>query len=209
MPVALTKGLNHKCCDCGIALKQNEVGGEFIGRIVDYGEHKIGGPLGAIVGTMVGDHLTKAVDKRFGKTYFESKEGKKLIELASQKSPAMAKVLKKELQKYGVKAEAMKKEMAKQEGIKKSHQEWQAKKGVEIQKQLPSPSYIPMGAKTSKDEIKVLQANKNPVSVNPKNKKFQTSYNSSGMMPKKELEKKLGGLFKGEVSQRKSKKKTK
>ncbi len=40
MPVALTKGLNHKCCDCGIALKQNEVGGEFIGRIVDYGEHK-------------------------------------------------------------------------------------------------------------------------------------------------------------------------
>lgn len=99
--------------------------GKYVGTYIG---DKLGGVLGAIVGTMVGDHLTKAVDKRFGKTYFESKEGKKLIELASKKSPAMAKVLKKELQKYGVKAEAMKKEA--EERIKKGHQEWQKEKGI-------------------------------------------------------------------------------
>jgi hypothetical protein len=162
--------------------------GKYVGTYIG---DKLGGVLGAIVGTMVGDHLTKAVDKRFGKTYFESKEGKKLIELASKKSPAMAKVLKKELQKYGVKAEAMKKEA--EERIKKGH--------------LLSSGAIPMGAKTSKDEIKILDAKKNPTSVNPKSGKFQTSYNSEGMMPKKELSKKLEGLFGGNVSQRKPKKK--
>ena len=40
MPVTLTLGLNHKCCDCGIALKANEIAGEIIGRLVDYGDHK-------------------------------------------------------------------------------------------------------------------------------------------------------------------------
>lgn len=61
---------------------------------------KIGGALGAIVGTMVSDHLIKSVDKSFGTTYFESKEGKKLLEIASQKSPEVARVLKEELGKF-------------------------------------------------------------------------------------------------------------
>jgi hypothetical protein len=64
-----------------------------------------------------------------------------------------------------------------------------------------------MGAKTSKDEIKILDAKKNPTSVNPKSGKFQTSYNSSGVLPKKDLSKKLEGLFGGNVNQRKPKKK--
>jgi hypothetical protein len=37
MSVALTLGLTHKCCDCGIALKKEEVAGAFVaGRLVDY-----------------------------------------------------------------------------------------------------------------------------------------------------------------------------
>lgn len=107
------KSLEHKGLVRGILKSYGKYVGTAIGD-------KIGGVFGAIVGTMVGDHLTKAVDKRFGKTYFESKEGKKLIELASKKSPAMAKILKNELKKYGVKAEEMK-----QEEIKKAHQGYQ------------------------------------------------------------------------------------
>jgi hypothetical protein len=38
--LTITKGLTEKCCDCGIALKDKEVDGELIGKIVDYGEHK-------------------------------------------------------------------------------------------------------------------------------------------------------------------------
>ena len=178
------KALEHK----GVLRDVLKSYGKYVGT---YLGDRIGGPIGAIVGTMVGDHLTRAVDKRFGKTYFESKEGRKLLELVSHKSPAMAKVLKKELQKYGVKAEALKKEANER-----------VKKGL-----LLGSGAIPMGAKTSKPELaKVLQATKNPVSSNPKTKKFQTSYNSAGI-PKEELAKKLGGLFKGEVSQNKRKKK--
>lgn len=40
MPVTLTKGLDEKCCDCGIALKKIEIDGEFVGgNFIDYGEH--------------------------------------------------------------------------------------------------------------------------------------------------------------------------
>jgi hypothetical protein len=39
MPVALTKGLNHKCCDCGIALKKEEIAYEVTGSYIDYIDH--------------------------------------------------------------------------------------------------------------------------------------------------------------------------
>lgn len=42
MPVALTKGLSEKCCDCGIALKKIEIDGEIDGSFSDYGEHEQG-----------------------------------------------------------------------------------------------------------------------------------------------------------------------
>lgn len=92
------KSIEHKGFTRGILKTYGKYVGTYFGD-------KIGGPLGAIVGTMVGDHLTKAVDKRFGKTYFESKEGRKLIELASKGNPKMAELLKKELRKAGVQAE--------------------------------------------------------------------------------------------------------
>lgn len=105
------KALEHKGFFRGVLKSYGKYVGTYIGD-------KFGGPIGAIVGTMVGDHLTKAVDKRFGKTYFESKEGKKLIELASKKSPHMAKILKSELQKYGVKAEEFETKVEEKTGVK-------------------------------------------------------------------------------------------
>ena len=42
MPIALTKGLDNKCCDCGIALHKREIDGELDGRYSDYGEHEQG-----------------------------------------------------------------------------------------------------------------------------------------------------------------------
>lgn len=115
------KSLEHKGLYRGILKSYGKYVGTYLGD-------KIGGPLGAVIGTMVGDHLTKAVDKRFGKTYFESKEGKKLIELASKKSPTIAKTLKKELHKYGVKAEEMKKEVEHQKIVSEKRKLYKEKK---------------------------------------------------------------------------------
>lgn len=115
------KALEHKGFFRGVLKAYGKYVGTYIGD-------KIGGPIGAIVGTMVGDHITKSVDKRFGKTYFESKEGKKLIEIVSKKSPHIAKTLKKELKKYGIRAEAMEKEKQHQEELGKKREEYLAKK---------------------------------------------------------------------------------
>lgn len=42
MPIALTKGLDEKCCDCGIALYKKEITGELGGWFIDYVEHEEG-----------------------------------------------------------------------------------------------------------------------------------------------------------------------
>lgn len=42
MPVTLTLGLNHKCCDCGIALRKEEIAYEVQGGYIDYIEHSPG-----------------------------------------------------------------------------------------------------------------------------------------------------------------------
>jgi hypothetical protein len=42
MPIALTLGLDFKCCDCGIALKKKEVDAEISGTYSDHGEHEQG-----------------------------------------------------------------------------------------------------------------------------------------------------------------------
>ena len=49
---------------------------------------------------------------------------------------------------------------------------------------LPAPSYIPLGGKTSPVyKTEALQAQKNPVSMNPKTGRFQTTYNSQSKSP--------------------------
>ena len=168
---------------------------------------KLGGPIGAVIGDMVGKNIIKAVDKRYGKNIFEKPAVRKAMEMLRDKDPKIYGKIEKKLKQYGVKAEAMKKEANRNHAVNIAHQAWQVQQkdiGDRIQKQLSAPSYIPMGAKTSQPEpAKVLQANKNKVSVSPKSGKFQTSYNSGGMMPKKELEKKLGGLFGGNVKTKK------
>ena len=39
MPVALTKGLNNKCADCGIAVYPLEIAYEISGSYIDYIKH--------------------------------------------------------------------------------------------------------------------------------------------------------------------------
>jgi len=49
-------------------------------------------------------------------------------------------------------------------------------------KQLPAPDYIPMGSETlpvKQSSVQIIPAKKNPVSVNPKTNKFQTSYSTN------------------------------
>lgn len=156
------KALEHKGLLRG-ALKSY---GKYVGT---YLGDKIGGPLGAIVGTMVGDHLTKAVDKRFGKTYFESKEGKRLIELASQKSPHMAKILKKELKKYGVVAEEAEKKLeeeTKKEVKRKDYKE--KKKGILNHDTQTKNPY--MNLEDFNDKLKTIHFGKTAI---PKKKESQ------------------------------------
>ena len=40
--IALTMGLNNKCCDCGIALYKEEIAYEISGGYIDYIEHAPG-----------------------------------------------------------------------------------------------------------------------------------------------------------------------
>ena len=40
MQITLTKGLNWKCCDCGIALYKEEKALELIGKCIDFIDHK-------------------------------------------------------------------------------------------------------------------------------------------------------------------------
>jgi len=42
VPITLTKGLDQKCYDCGIALNQLEIAYEIRGEFVDYIERKTG-----------------------------------------------------------------------------------------------------------------------------------------------------------------------
>jgi uncharacterized membrane protein len=93
------KALEHKGILRGVLKSYGKYVGTYLGD-------KIGGPLGAIVGTMVGDYVSKRVDKKFGKTFFESKEGQKLMELVGKKNPRVAKMLKDEILRYGNEAEA-------------------------------------------------------------------------------------------------------
>jgi len=93
------KAVEHKGILRGVLKSYGKYIGTYLGD-------KIGGPLGAIVGTMVGDYMTHAVDKKFGRTFFESKEGKRLVEVLSHKSPEIAKHIIAEIKKYGDEAEA-------------------------------------------------------------------------------------------------------
>ncbi len=93
------KALEHKGILRGVLKSYGKYVGTYLGD-------KIGGPLGAIVGTMVGDYVSHRVDKKFGKTFFESKEGQKLMELVGKKNPRVAKMLKDEILRYGNEAEA-------------------------------------------------------------------------------------------------------
>ena len=71
---------------------------------------KVGGPLGAVLGAMVGQHLTNAVDKRYGKSMMESPTIQKAISLMEKNNPAIAKLLKGEIQKYASEVKPQKKE---------------------------------------------------------------------------------------------------
>lgn len=63
---------------------------------------KIGGPMGAILGDMIGKKIINAVDKKFGKTIFETPTMHKALELLKKDKPAIYKRLELELKKEGI-----------------------------------------------------------------------------------------------------------
>lgn len=63
---------------------------------------KIGGPIGAILGTMVGEHIIRAADKRYGKNMFETPSMKAAMDILHDTEPKIYKVLLSKLKENGV-----------------------------------------------------------------------------------------------------------
>ncbi len=74
-------------------------GGKYAGLYIG---DKIGGPLGAVVGAMVGNHIVKQVDKRHGKTIFETPGMRHALELLQKEDPRIAGAIEHELVKAGI-----------------------------------------------------------------------------------------------------------
>lgn len=69
---------------------------------------KIGGPIGAVLGDLVGRHIIGAVDKRKGKTIFETPAVKRAIAEIKKDHPEYYKLLVAELKKAGIQIEVAK-----------------------------------------------------------------------------------------------------
>lgn len=61
---------------------------------------KLGGPMGAIVGDMIGRRLVGMIDKRHGKTIFETPEMHKALEIVERENPDVGLKLNEALKKH-------------------------------------------------------------------------------------------------------------
>lgn len=99
--------------------------GQYIGAYIG---DKIGGPIGAVLGTMLQREVIEAVDKRHGRTIFETPEMRKSLEVLQKINPAVSARIKQELYKVGWK------------DIKAKHEREMAKLKIP---RLAAPSFIP------------------------------------------------------------------
>lgn len=88
---------------------------------------KIGGPLGAILGNMVGEKISRAADKRHGRNVFETKGMKAAMAELEKKSPAVYKVLQREIQNA---EERVKYKKAEEKGEKPQENNKEVKKEI-------------------------------------------------------------------------------
>lgn len=110
-----------------------------------------GGVGGAILAEIGSEYAAKILANPELRTFLDRKIVSKF--LGKNPTPQSIKNLTEQVRQY----------IDKQEGLLK----------------LPAPSFIPMGSKTPAESgVKLIPAKKNPVSVNPKTGKFQTSYSS-------------------------------
>jgi hypothetical protein len=63
---------------------------------------KLGGPIGAIAGSMVGDYFNGKIDRRYGKTIFETKGMKAALNILKDTKPKIYNKIIEELKKHGV-----------------------------------------------------------------------------------------------------------
>lgn len=63
---------------------------------------KIGGPIGAILGDMVGIHLSRKIDRKFGKTTFETPAMQKALAILGEGNPEVYNTLISELKNNGI-----------------------------------------------------------------------------------------------------------
>lgn len=63
---------------------------------------KIGGPLGAVIGSLTGEWITRAIDKKHGKTIFETPAVHKGLKILQKDNPAVYKIIAKKLAEAGV-----------------------------------------------------------------------------------------------------------
>lgn len=74
-------------------------GGRYVALYIG---DKIGGPMGAVLGDMVGRYIVGTVDRAKGKTIFETPQVRKAIEEIKKDHPEYYGLLIKELEKHGV-----------------------------------------------------------------------------------------------------------
>ena len=63
---------------------------------------KIGGPLGAVLGLMAGEHLNRKIDKKFGKTIFETKGVRAAMDTLKNTKPDVYKHIMDELHQHDI-----------------------------------------------------------------------------------------------------------
>ncbi len=100
-------------------------GGRYVAMYIG---DKIGGPMGAILGDMIGRHIVGAVDKAKGKTIFETPAVQKAIEEVRKDHPEYYTKLVELLKKEGINI-AVKKELH-----RRMHKEGFVKKSIESKK---------------------------------------------------------------------------
>jgi hypothetical protein len=119
---------------------------------------RLGGPIGAVIGDMVGKNIIKAADKRYGKSVFEKPAVRKALEMVNSKDPAIHKKIEKQLKKYGVKMETLKKDLEHAKVMEQKRGEYKEKKKTVLEGEKKKSGYSPY------TEPGIIKLGKKPIS---------------------------------------------
>jgi hypothetical protein len=133
---------------------------------------KVGGPVGALIGYMMENNISKAVDKKYGKTIFESPAVRGAIRELKATSPEAYKVVVAELDKQGVEIEDLM-QQNQQDSVQETVQEV-----LQKHNQFKLPDELENKLK-SMSSIAPQKSSKNTNSIKPK-KSSKNGYNQEG-----------------------------